>query len=61
MLAKNMTRNKLTVGKGVVVTVLCHTINPSKHIKKKCPNIERGQRLKNEVIICREMNKICPK
>ena len=53
-----MTRNKLKIGKGAVVTVLCHTIHPSKYTRKKYPNMERVQKLKNVVVIRRKMKKI---
>ena len=36
-----MNYNKLAVGKGDVVTVLCHTMNPYIHIMKKYPIMER--------------------
>ena len=57
-LAKNRTRNKLTMGKGAVITALCRTIHPSKHTRKKYPNMERGQRIKNAVVFCCKMKKI---
>ena len=47
--------------KGAVVTVLCRTTHPFEYIRKKYPDMERGQRLKKVVIICCEMKKICKK
>ena len=46
-----MTGNNMVMGKGAVVTVLCRTIHPCEHIINKYFNMERGQRLKNEVVI----------
>ena len=53
-----MTQNKLKMGKGAVVTELCHIIHLYKHVRKKYPNIERGQRLKNSVVLRRKLKKI---
>ena len=53
-----MTCNKLNMGKGATFVVLCRTIHPSKHNRKKYPNMERGKRLKDVIVLRREMNKI---
>ena len=58
LFTKNMTCNKLTMGKVSVVAVLCHSIHPSNHIRKEFPNMNRGKRLKNVVILHCEMKKI---
>ena len=54
---RKMTHNKLTMVKGSDITILCHTVHSSKHIRKKYPNTERGQRLKNSVFLCQKMKK----
>ena len=49
------------MGKGAAVTVLYCTIHPYKYIRKKYPNMERGERLRNAVVFHNKMNKIIQK
>ena len=58
LFAKNMTRNKLDIGKGCFVTLLFLIINPYEQIRDKDPNMDMKQRLKNAVVLHCEMNKI---
>ena len=58
LLAKNMTCNKLTMGKGSIVKVLFCTTHPLEHIKKKYPNMERVHRIENYVVLRRKMKKM---
>ena len=51
LLIKNMTRDKLTMGKGSIVTVSLCNIQPSKYIRKKYPNMERGHSINNAVVL----------
>ena len=43
---KIMNHDKMVLGKGDGITVSCRTIHPSKQIRKKYPDMERGKRLK---------------
>ena len=56
--AKNMTRNKLDIGKGYFVTLLFLIINPYEQIRDNDPNMDMEQRLKNAVVLHCEMKKI---
>ena len=46
------------MGKRAIVMILYRTINPSKHIRKKCPKTNRVKRINILVILLRKMKKI---
>ena len=52
-----MTCENLAMGKGTVIKLLFRAIHPYKHIRKEYPNMERGQRLKNAVVLRSQMKK----
>ena len=61
VLTKNMTREKMTMGKGAAVKVLWHTTHPSKQIRNNYPNKDMGKRLKNAILSTKELKKYSKK
>lgn len=54
----NMARRKKQLGKGAVVAVLGKMLHPSEHIRNKYPNMEKGFRVENLVVLRKELKKI---
>ena len=46
------------MGKGAIIKALCKEFHPSTLIRNKFPNIQKGQRLKNMVVVRKEVKKI---
>ena len=46
-----MSQDKLTIGKGSIVTVSFHNIQSFEYIRNIYPNMDRGQRIENDVVI----------
>jgi hypothetical protein len=56
-----MTPQKLTMGKGSVVTCLARLLHPSQLIRDCFPNMNRNKRLDNMIVIRQETKKILRK
>jgi hypothetical protein len=53
--AQKMAPQKMTMGKGAVVSVLSSKLHPSEHIRMMWPNPEKNHRVENLVVLRQEM------